>query len=239
MGDLRSAYRFLTPLLVAAGYTVASTDLRGHGDSDASFSSYGDIATAGDIGALLTELGKPAVIVGNSMSAGSAVIVAAEHAELVTGLVLLGPFVRQPSTTAVQNLIFRVLMARPWAAAAWKAYMPKLYAGTLPADFTDYQRRVIASIKRPGFGKAFSLTTRTDHLLAGASLAKVDAPTLIVMGERDPDFTNPLAEAEWIAGTLHGTCAMIPNAGHYPQSQQPQLTATAVLEFLDTVNHRA
>lgn len=49
MGDLRSAYRFLAPALLDAGYRVAATDLRGHGDSDTSFGSYGDAETAGDI----------------------------------------------------------------------------------------------------------------------------------------------------------------------------------------------
>jgi len=232
MGDLRSAYRFITPALLAAGYTVATTDLRGHGDSDSSFDAYGDVATAGDIEALITELGRPAIIVGNSMSAGSAVIVAAEHPELVAGLVLVGPFVRQPSTTAFENLAFRVMMARPWAAAAWKAYMPRLYAGTKPVDFAEYQQRVIASIKRPGYASAFSLTTRTDHLLAAASLVGVDAPTLVIMGDKDPDFKNPKAEADWIAGSLDGTAVMVPDAGHYPQSQQPTLVSAAIIDFL-------
>jgi pimeloyl-ACP methyl ester carboxylesterase len=239
MGDLRSAYRFLTPTLVAAGYTVATTDLRGHGDSDISFTSYGDAATAGDLEALLVELGRPAVIVGNSMSAGSAVIVAAQHPELVDGLVLIGPFVRPPSNTAIENLVFRAMMARPWAAAAWKAYLPRLYAGTLPTDFAEYQQRVIASIKRPGYTVSFSRTTRTDHLLAAASLASVDAPTLVVMGDKDPDFTNPKAEADWIAGALHGTAVMVPEAGHYPQSQQPALVSAAIVDFLDGVSGRA
>jgi alpha-beta hydrolase superfamily lysophospholipase len=43
MGDLRVGYRFLAPDLRAAGYRVACTDLRGHGDSDATFSSYGAV----------------------------------------------------------------------------------------------------------------------------------------------------------------------------------------------------
>jgi alpha-beta hydrolase superfamily lysophospholipase len=34
MSDLRAGYRFLAPALRAAGYRVACTDLRGHGDSD-------------------------------------------------------------------------------------------------------------------------------------------------------------------------------------------------------------
>jgi pimeloyl-ACP methyl ester carboxylesterase len=239
MGDLRSGYRFITPRLVAAGYTVVTTDLRGHGDSDAAFSSYGTDATAADIAALLRHLGEPAIIVGNSMAAGSAVIVAAEFPELVSGLVLVGPFVRPPATSKAALVFFRIFMARPWAAAAWKAYMPTLYSGTRPADFADYRSAVIASIKRPGYARAFSLTTHADHTHAGESLAAVSAPALVVMGSKDPDFAQPHAEAEWIAQTLHGTAVMIPEAGHYPQSQRPELVATAIVEFLSTVTHNA
>jgi pimeloyl-ACP methyl ester carboxylesterase len=78
-------YRFLAPALRAAGYRVACTDLRGHGDSDARSPSYGDEETAGDVIALIGELGGPAVVVGNSMGAGSAVLAAARRPELVSG----------------------------------------------------------------------------------------------------------------------------------------------------------
>lgn len=239
MGELRSTYRFLSPQLVAAGYTVVTTDLRGHGESSSSFSSYGDDDTASDIEALLRELALPAVLVGNSMGAGAAVIVAAEHPDLVTGLVLIGPFVRQPSNSAIMEVLFRLLTARPWAASFWKAYMPKLYVGRKPADFARYQEAAITSMKRPGYARAFSLTTRTDHRKAGDSLAAVAAPTLVVMGENDPDFKDPQAEAEWIGHTLHGSVTMVPDAGHYPQSQQPEITSEAIISFLIAAGNRA
>lgn len=236
MGDLRASFRFLVPALVKAGCTVASVDLRGHGDSDASFASYGDTETAADVTLLLRELGAPAVLVGNSMGAGAAVIVAAESPELVDGLVLIGPFVRQPtSSTAVSRLLLRILMARPWVAAMWKAYLPKLYAGRKPADFVDYRDKVIAALRRPGYARAFSLTSRTDHIRAGESLGAVTAPTLVVMGDKDPDFPNPKDEADWISGAVGGATVMIPDAGHYPQSQQPEPTSAAIIRFLDTL----
>src|SRR5438105_524325 len=119
MGDLRDTYRFLAPALRDASYRVACTDLRGHGDSDATFTSYGDVETAGDIIALIEELGNPAVVVGNSMAAGSAALAAAQRPHRVLGLVLVGPFVRNPSVSAAQRLILRVPMARPWAAMTW------------------------------------------------------------------------------------------------------------------------
>ncbi|WP_241981429.1 alpha/beta fold hydrolase [Cryobacterium algoritolerans] len=105
-----------------------------------------------DITTLLRRLDVPAVIIGNSMGAGAAVIVAAEDPDLIDGLVLLGPFVRQPpSSTAFSRLFLRFLMARPWAAAAaWKAYLPRLYAGARPTGFAAYLDTVIGSVKRPG-----------------------------------------------------------------------------------------
>jgi pimeloyl-ACP methyl ester carboxylesterase len=232
MGDLRGTYRFLAPALLAAGYRVATTDLRGHGDSDPSFTSYGDVETAGDLVALIAELGGPAVIVGNSMGAGAAAFVAADRPELVSALVLVGPFVRDGSISAFTRIIMRVAMATPWAALTWKAYAPKFYAGHRPDDLDTYLPEVVASIKRPGYTKAFSLTTRTSHAPVEARLSEVSAPTLVVMGERDPDFPDPRAEADWIAATLHGTVLMVDEAAHYPQSQQPELVAVAIVSFL-------
>jgi pimeloyl-ACP methyl ester carboxylesterase len=239
MGELRSSYRFLAPELVAAGYTVATTDLRGHGDSDTTFSSYGDVDTAGDLSALIEHLGEPAVIVGNSMSSAAGVIVAAEHPERVTGLVLVGPYVRNPQVNPVMMAVFTALMAPFWIATTWKAYMPTLYSGRKPVDFDSYRASVVASLRRPGYAQAFSLTTRTDHAPAEAVIPKVTAPTLVVMGERDPDFKDPVAEARWIGERLNAEVLMVPDSGHYPQSQQPELTSAAVVRFLESVRNVA
>jgi pimeloyl-ACP methyl ester carboxylesterase len=236
MGDLRAAYRFLAPVLRAAGYRVASTDLRGHGDSDTTFTAYGDEETAGDVTALIEALGGPAVVVGNSMGAGAAALVAADRPELVAGLVLVGPFVRNGSTGAAQRLLLRLAMARPWAASSWNSYLPKLYAGRRPEDFDEYRSRVVASLRRPGYARAFSATTRTDHDPVEARLGEIAAPTLVVMGDQDPDFPDPAAEAGWIAAALSAEVVMVPDAGHYPQSQQPEITAQAIVAFLSSVH---
>ena len=56
------------------------------------------------------------------------------------------------------------------------------------------------------------------------------------MGEQDPDFPDPRAEADWIARALRAQVVMVPDAGHYPQSQRPDITAGPVLRFLESVN---
>lgn len=115
MGDLRSTYRHLVPALVAAGFRVAAMDLRGHGDSDATFTAHDDEAAASDVLALVEHLGGPAILVGNSMGAGAVTLVAAQRPDLATGLVLIGPFVRNPTTGAATLLMFRAMMGGPWA----------------------------------------------------------------------------------------------------------------------------
>ena len=231
MGDVRESFRHFSPALVAAGFRVADADLRGHGDSDATFASYGDAETASDLIALIEELDGPAIVVGNSMSAGAAVIAAAERPDLVRGLVLLGPFVRNPPVHPVLAALLRVLLARPWAAKVWHVYLPSLYAGRRPDDFDEYRARVASALRAPGKTAAFSRTTRTTHAPAEARLDDVRSPALVVMGEQDPDFRDPRAEAEWIATRLDATVVMVPEAGHYPHSQRPDIVVPAVLDF--------
>ena len=78
--------------------------------------------------------------------------------------------------------ITNVLVYPNLAAAATAHLTP----GRRPADFGEYRDQVVASLRRPGYAKAFSATTRTSHDPAEARLADVTAPALVVMGEQDP-----------------------------------------------------
>jgi pimeloyl-ACP methyl ester carboxylesterase len=237
MADLRTTFRFLAPALVAAGYRVAVIDLRGHGDSADDFASYDNRGNATDVAALVAHLGGPAVLVGNSMGAAIGVLVAAGHPELVSGLVLVGPFVRNGKASGVMKAVMRVLTSRPLVAAVWNSYLPSLYAGRKPADFAEYRASVAASTKR--HAAAVSRTMQTSHDDAEAALPGVHTPVLVVMGELDPDFRTPATEAEWIVAQLGGSVVMVPQAGHYPHSQRPDVVVPAVTSFLASVTHRA
>ena len=233
MGDLRSSFRFLAPQLVTAGYRVATMDLRGHGDSDATFDAYDDVAAGTDLLALVRELGGgPAVLIGNSMGAGAATWAAAESPELVAGLVLSGPFVRNPPTSRATTLMFRLALLKPWGPAAWNGWYAKLYPGTPPADLDAHRARIRESLARPGHWKAFVATTRTDHAPVAARFAEVHTPTLVVMGDKDPDFNDPAGEAAFIGERLGGSVVMVPGTGHYPHAQAPEVVTPAVVDFL-------
>src|SRR5450759_1441685 len=101
--------------------------------------------------------------------------------------------------------ITNVLVYPNLAAAATAHLTP----GRRPADFGEYRDQVVASLRRPGYAKAFSATTRTSHDPAEARLADVTAPALVVMGEQDPDFRDPRAEGDWIARGLRAQGVMV------------------------------
>jgi pimeloyl-ACP methyl ester carboxylesterase len=234
MGDVRSVYRFTVPALVAAGYRVATMDLRGHGDSDDGFDAYDDVALAGDALALIDHLGgAPAVLVGSSMGAGAAVWAAAEHPGQVAGIALLGPFVRNPRTGLVGKLAVRLLLMKPWGPAAWTAYYRKFYPGQPPADLDEHRARVRASLGRADHWRSFLRTTRTDHTPAEQRLDRVKAPALVVMGEKDPDWPDPVAEARFAAERLGAELRLLPETGHYPMAQRPERVNPALVAFLE------
>jgi pimeloyl-ACP methyl ester carboxylesterase len=239
MADLRSTYRHLAPGLADAGFRVACMELRGHGDSDTTFAAYDDVAAASDIRALIDELGGPAVVIGHSMGAGAAVIAAAEQPELVSGLVLLGPFVRDPQLPLPVRALLRAAMQPPWIRQVWKAYLPSLYGGRRPDDFAAHLAAMVDAIGRPGYRRALARTTHTTHEPAAEVIGSVTAPALVVMGELDKDFPDPAAEARWIAEQLDADVLMVPEAGHYPHSQRPDLVRPAVTAFLREVTARA
>ena len=238
MGDTREAYRPLAGQLVEAGFRVALVDLRGHGDSDAGFSAYGDEATAEDLLAVVDALGGgPAYLAGASMSAAAAVIAAGRRPEAVAGLVLLGPFVRNGAGAEVR-LAMRLMLIRPWGPAVWRLYAASLWPGLGPAA-RERARETTRLLTREGRWAAFSATTRTDHAVVAPWISRVTAPSLVVMGEADPDWRDPRAEAEWVASQLGSELLMVPRAGHAPMLEAPDLVGPRVVAFLEEAMHAA
>lgn len=238
MGDLRSTWRDVVGPLTDAGYRVASMDLRGHGDSDTTFATHGDVVTGQDIIALVEHLGGPAVVGGNSMGAASAAWAAAERPDLVAGLVLTGPLLRDPpasaATTATMHGLVRVALERPWGAALWaRLYRTYFSRGTQSPWLDEHVADIKASLKRPGHLRSFRhLTLQLTHAPVEARLGEVVAPVLAFVGALDPDFKDPAAEALWLRSAVDAEVTLIPEVGHYPQHQAPQVVVDDTLAFL-------
>jgi pimeloyl-ACP methyl ester carboxylesterase len=243
MGNTRDAYRFVAPRLVAAGYRVAATELRGCGESSAQWPSYSRTDIAGDLVALVRHLGGPAVLVGHSISGGAATIAAAQAPELVSGVVELAPFTRA-QTVRLGDLRVRryrrglLLLARAallGSVPAWLRYLELATPGRRPADWTAWLAGIEADLRRPGRMAVLKRMGQSAPTDAGAQLGNVGCPVLVVEGSLDPDWVDPRAEGEAVVAALPdglGRLEVVEGAGHYPHVQHPDEVVSLVVEFL-------
>jgi len=236
MGDMRSVYRHLIPLMGSRGFRIATMDLRGMGESSTAWPDYSDAAIGSDMLALANHLDAgPAILVGNSLTASSAVIAATEDPAAVAGLVLIGPFARNVPQPAWQKFAFRLMLARPWGKGFWVSYYRKnMYPGDKPADHHEYVDTLNSNLSEPGRFKGFKSLAFNSHEESGSRLGSVRCPTVIVMGSDDPDFADPAEEARHLAERLNARVVMVPGAGHYPQAQAPETVADAIAGLNDS-----
>jgi pimeloyl-ACP methyl ester carboxylesterase len=233
MGALRSEYRFLAPELAGAGYRAISVDLRGHGESSSDWPDYSIPAVGDDILALIDHVDAgPAHVIGTSYAPGAAVWAAAERPQAILSLVLIGAFVREPQTSAFQKIVLPVMMNGPWKVRAWAMFYKTLYPTQQPDDFEQYLDNLRTNLSQPGRFAAFKAMAGAPKAPATDRLSRVDKPTLVVMGSKDPDFPSPEEEARYIADSLTGQVLMVEGAGHYPQTEMPEKVTPGILEFL-------
>jgi pimeloyl-ACP methyl ester carboxylesterase len=237
MGDLRQQYRFLAPALASAGYHVVTMDLRGMGESSVDWPDYSAAAVGFDIVALVAHLGATrAFIIGNSMAAGAAVWAAAQVPDRVSGIVLIGPFVRDVPAPWWSGALLKVAMMRPWGAASWSMYYKSLYPTNPPADLGDYRRALRDKLKQPGRMEALQQMIDASKAPCEARIPEVKAPVLVLMGTKDPDFGDPAEEAKLVAHRLHGHLVMVAGAGHYPHVEMHDEVGPMIVKFLGDAN---
>jgi pimeloyl-ACP methyl ester carboxylesterase len=236
MLDLRSELRFLTPLLVKAGFRVVTVDQRGMGETDARWPAYGSTPLAHDLMALLRHLDAgPALVYGTSNGAAAAVYADAEAPELIRGLILAAPFVRDAKLTFSVRLS-RAAAAIPGVARPlYMSYYPK-WEPNRPADFDQHMAKLAANFKEPGHSGVIKAYLSMSHAEAEARLGKVTAPALVIMGTADIDFPDPVAEAKWIAGRLSAEVVLVEGAGHHPHVEFPEQVADAVVAFQQKID---
>lgn len=251
MGTWRQDFRHLVGPLVDAGYRVVNVDMRGHGESSLGWpSATGKAAisrtdVALDLLGVIRHFGGPAVIVGHSLSGGSATIAAAEAPELVSAIVEINPFtltqgidfgalwsIRRYRRGLLQ-LVGTQLLKSP---RLWFRYLSGVAYPTRPADHDEYLAQLSDQLRQPGRWAEFMKTGKTTPADAQARTAGVRCPVLVIMGTEDPDFARPDEEGRRIVAALSpglGRLALVDKGGHYPHAQFPAEVAALVVPFLD------
>jgi len=211
----------------AASHTVVGIDQRGHGHSpdDARAFSYDDMAE--DTAEVIRLLRRGAVdVVGHSDGANVALILARKHPELVRRVAVSGANLRPG--LAPDELKVR----RAWSDQQLSEFLPKLEQRLPPTFRTDYQRVTPdgAAHWNIVLAKSYRLWL-TPVVLEAADLAAIQAPVLVIAG--DKDFTPIEETTEIYRGLVKGQLFIVPGTGHGTFSSRPELMNPAILAFLD------
>jgi len=225
-------------------FTLFVLDLIGHGVSAKPRIPYTPVTYLNWLEGFLTAVGiERADFVGNSMGCGLILALAIAHPERVRRMVLISGFpaqvlaqARGPYLQWFLRLRMGFLFGLGYQLMGRRAFR-KLLRGVI----WDPQHVTPAVIERAyrlrkDHGKPWPLWSslcevhRWEEQFA-PHLAKIAAPTLIVWGQNDRFF--PPAVGEGLHRSIPGSrLTMIPNAGHLPMWEQPDLVNRLILEFL-------
>ena len=230
---LSSEFRLLTPDLIGSGLS-AKPDIEYRPDQMLDyFVAFMDALNI-----------QRAALVGNSMGAGLAIGMALEHPDRVSKLVLIGGL---PANVRERLTSPSIRRALNMPAPSWLASFGNWMFGGLmiesvlkeivhdPALLTPAViERSNRNRQRPGVMPPL-MTVRDTLPLWEAGFAKrigeIRHPTLVVWGEEDRVF--PIAVAEELHRTITGSSLVrVPNAGHIPQWERPDLVNQAMIDFL-------
>lgn len=229
-GDHRDFDAILPAL--AEHWTVHALDWPGHGESTSS-AERGAVAFAELLPRILSQLpGEPFVVLGNSVGGFAAIRTAATHPALVRALVLVqtGGFTpRWPGTL----LACRVIGSRRVAPRAMRV-LPRLYLRRRNDGVRDVFERADAASRRPESVAAFAAVWRsfTDRRHdARPDAARIDVPTLLLWGRRDPVLPWRLDGRRARRAFPAATVATF-RCGHQPFIEQPDELLAALAPFL-------
>ena len=236
MLDLRSELRYLSPLLVDAGFRVVTIDQRGMGETSGRWPAYGSTPMAHDLIALLRHLDAgPAIIYGTSNGAAAGVYIAAEEPNLVRGLVLAAPFVRDGKPSWIQRRLTDIMRIPFLTLPIYLSYYPK-WEPRQPRvpDFDEHLAKLKVNLSQSDRRKVVhAYTFEQTHREAEARLGWVDVPSLVIMGTGEVDWPDPVAEANWIVERLGSELVLLDGAGHHPHVEFPGEVAQAVVAFVE------
>ena len=210
--DRRAFQRFAR--LLPETWEVEAIDLLGHGDAPKPASGYGLERHAAHVAGALTRGATPAVLVGHSYGAATAVATAALRPELVAGCVLLDPIVGLSVSRAGSRTGDMIEAKR---AGTLEVQVTELYPNASPA----LRAWTIDTWTRMAPGVVDELDPDWTRFAD-----RVSCPVAIVHGEPELGGGGDLA-ADWFDDPQ---VVGIPGAGHYLHATHARETAAAVAD---------
>lgn len=207
---------------IAARNEVITWDLRGHGDSEypADPESYSPAEALDDMAALLTARRRErAVLGGHSLGGYLSLNFALTFPDRVDGLVLIG------TGPGFRNDAARDGWNRRAMGTAERFAERGLGALGSSAELHANGHRDASGLV---LAARHTLTQRGSHVLDG--LPRITVPTLVIVGSDDEPF---LGAADYMTAKIPmARKVVIPDAGHAPNVDKPELFNAALLTFL-------
>lgn len=242
-GDYRSWQPHMDAL--SPHYRVISYSRRYHYPNENPIrADYSALIDADDLAALINELELGGVhLVGTSIGAFTALALALKQPRMVRTLVLAEPPILAWAADSPDGAaLYHDFMARTHEQAA-----PAFAAGNEEAavrffidafdgsgTFTSHpEPRRLAIMQNVNYFKAITLSSDPYPDLPKGSVARVNAPVLVIRGEHTHEVGRFLSDE--LVRVLEGArYVVIPNAGHGSPRENPEAFIAAVVEFLDS-----
>ena len=228
--------------LAAAGFHVATFDLRGFGLSDKKWEAdYSHPAQADFVVEVMKELGiARASFVGHSLGGNVVAHVAERHPEVVEKAVFVAPVFFAEKAPGDGRWLLRFPPARRWARILIRRKLAPPGSGrTLRTGFADpslVTKDVIEGYAAPRRMKDWDLALLgmardTSASVLTRPLGGIRFPVLIVWGDKDawvplargePRIKKELPGAEWF---------IVPDAGHLVLEERPEAVDARLVEF--------
>jgi pimeloyl-ACP methyl ester carboxylesterase len=218
--------------LLSPSYHAFAPDERGHGDSDKPECCYTVDDFTADVDAFMDEVGiEEATLVGDSSGGMIAQRVALDYPHRVSRLVLMG----SPTTLLNNEAVMEAgeqmrALEDPISPQFIRAFHMSTIHHPVPEEFLSTALsetlKVPARVWR-GYMEGVVLTVDDT-----ARLGEIDAPTLILWGERDTILGRE--EQEWRSGAIpDARLKVYPDTGHAVAFERPEWVVRDLEEFIE------
>jgi pimeloyl-ACP methyl ester carboxylesterase len=227
--DSNAAWTPLIDALSPYGLQGIAPDLRGAGERAAQDGPFTLAQAVEDVVELLRVLAPPAgmALIGHSMGAQIAELVAARIPGKTSALVLLTP---TPLEGNVLPGDIREMLRESGGDVAAQRGIRQLFSRNLPEDVLRRSldpRHIMSKAAVRGYYDAFS-----DGDRAGEQPSRFEGPTLILGAADDPVIPPDMLRQIRARRHARAELAFIDGSGHWPQAEQAQRTAAHLAEFL-------
>jgi 3-oxoadipate enol-lactonase len=205
-------------------------DHRGHGASPAPAGPYTIDELGADVIAMLDRLGVTTVsFCGLSLGGMVGLWLASHHPERIDRLVVMCALARlEPvSRYADRAVAVRTLGMAAVAAEVVSRWFTPVFAARNPA-LVDVFTATFAGLSAEGYASCCEAIASAD---LRRNISRIDAPTLVIAGADDPIVT-PAAAVMFGSSFREATVAVVSDAAHLVNVEQPDIVNRLVLEHL-------